>query len=205
MKNKIIYLSGIIGSIICILSYFIFSSLNSEYYHITKAFSELGSVGQPNTLLYSFFGFIIPGIFIIIFCLNLTKQVNNGNVKKHPFILIMLSAILMSLGGFPMNYNEFSSTTSIFHIFSVMSSGLVFIIGAFTISKQLKKDKNWKTLIRPLLILVWILIVSGFFRTSEFPGLAQKIGILAYYIYISLLSWNAYKLYKKEKAVANKV
>ncbi len=196
MKNKIIYLSGIIGSIICILAYFIFSSLNSEYYHITKAFSELGSVGQPNSLLYSFFGFIIPGIFITIFCLNLKTQVNNGNVRKYPFILIMLSAILMALGGFPMNYNDFSSITSIFHIFGVMSSGLVFIIGAFTISKQLKKDKNWKSLIRPLIILVWILIISGFFRTSEFPGLAQKIGIVAYYIYISILSWNLYKINK---------
>lgn len=196
MKNNIIYLSGIIGSVFCIISYLIFSSLNTQYNDLTEAFSKLGSVGQPNSILYSFFGFIIPGIFIVTFCLHLKDLVNNGDVKKYPFILITLSAFLMTIGVFPMNYNDFSSVTSILHIFGVMSSGLIFMIGGFTISKQLKKDKNWKPLIIPLLILVWILIVSGFFRTSELKGLAQKIGILAYYSYISLLSWNAYKLNK---------
>jgi len=200
MKNKIIYLSGIIGSVICIISYFIFSSLNTQYNDLTEAFSTLGSVGQPNSILYSFFGFLIPGIFIVAFCLNLKGLVNNGNVKKYPFILITLSAFLIAIGGFPMNYDDFSSITSMLHIFGVMSSGLVFMIGGFTISKQLKKDENWKPLIIPLLILVWILIISGFFRTSELSGLAQKIGILAYYTYISLLSWNAYKL-NKEKSI----
>lgn len=202
MKNNIIYLFGIIGSVISIISYFIFSSLNTQYNHLTQAFSTLGSVGQPNSILYSFFGFIIPGIFIVTFGLNLKDQVNNGDVKKYPFVLFTLSALLLAIGGFPMNYKDFSSLTSILHIFGVMSSGLVFMIGGFTISKQLKKDENWKSLIVPLLILVWILIVSGFFRTSELKGLAQKIGILAYYIYVSLLSWNSYKL-NKQKAVAN--
>ena len=71
MKNNIIYLSGIIGSVFCIISYLIFSSLNTQYNDLTEAFSKLGSVGQPNSILYSFFGFIIPGIFIVTFCLNL--------------------------------------------------------------------------------------------------------------------------------------
>jgi len=203
MKNKIINLSGIIGSVICIVSYFIFSSLNTQYNDLKQAFSALGSVGQPNILLYSLFGFIIPGIFIIIFCLHLKEQVNHGDVKKYPFLLIALSALLMAIGGSPMNYNDWSSTTSILHIYGVMGGGLVFMVGGFTMSKQLKKDKSWNPLNIPLLTLVWILIITGFFRELEFGAVAQKIGILAYYVYFSLLSWNAYKLNKKP--VANKV
>jgi len=203
MKNKLILLSGIIGSLACILSYFVFSHYNSDYDHLRQAFSNLGSVGQPNNLLYSLFGFAIPGIFIVTFCSQLKDQVNNGEVKNYPFILITLSALLMAIGGSPMNYNNFSSISSILHIFGVMSSGVVFMIGGFTISKQLKKDKNWKPLILPLLSLVWILIISGFFRTSELKGLAQKIGILAYYAYISLLSWNAYRLNQLQTTANN--
>jgi hypothetical membrane protein len=197
MKKKLLLLSGIIGSLICILSYGIFSYLNPEYDDLRKAFSTLGSVGQPNSLLYSIFGFLIPGILLVAFGSSLKNQVNQGDVKKYPFTLITLSAVLMAIGGFPMNYDDFSSITSILHIFGVMSGGLVFMIGGFTISKQLKKDKNWKPLVKPLVLLVWVLIISGFFRSSEMGALAQKIGILAYYIYFSILSWNAYRLQNK--------
>lgn len=199
MKKKLLLLSGIIGSIICIVSYGIFSYLNPEYDDLRSSFSSLGSIGQPNSSLYSVFSFIIPGILLVIFSLNLKNYINNGEVKNYPFILITLSAVLIAIGGAPMNYDDFLSITSILHIFGVMSSGLVFMIGGFTISKQLKKDENWKPLIKPLVFLVWILIVSSFFRSSEMKGLAQKIGILAYYIYFSLLSWNAYKIQHKNE------
>ncbi len=84
------------------------------------------------------------------------------------------------------------------HIFGIIISGLFFMLAGFTISKQFKKDEKWKHLIAPLLFLVWVLIVSGFFRNSELGGLAQKNGILEYYMYISLLSWNVFKKERKE-------
>ncbi|MBK6266165.1 DUF998 domain-containing protein [Marivirga sp. S37H4] len=194
MRNNFQPLSGIMATAICIFAYLIFSSINADYSHLTKAFSELASIGQPNYLWFAVFGFLIPGLLVTLFSLKLCKWVNNGNVRKYPFILIALSGLLIALGASPMNYENYSSLSSTLHIIGVMGSGLFFIIGAFTISKQLRKDKQWQALVKPLLICAWLLIITGFFRQSAFPGLAQKLGILAYYIYIALLSWNAYRI-----------
>tara|TARA_R110001592_G_scaffold6901_2_gene38095 strand:- start:1475 stop:2071 length:597 start_codon:yes stop_codon:yes gene_type:complete len=193
MNNRIISLFGIIGSTVCIIAYVIFSNLLPGYNHLTQAFSELSSVGTPNNLLYALFGFFVPGILITIFSLKLMQLVNHGNVKRYPFILLSFSGLLIAIGAAPMNYENFSALTSWLHIIGAMGSGLVFMIAGFTIAKQLRKDSYWATITKPLIVLVWLLIISGFFRESDFGGLAQKIGILAYYIYVSLLSIKAYR------------
>lgn len=194
-------LSGLTGAIICIVAYFIFSSINHDYYHLTKAFSELSSIGQPNIILFATFGFLIPGMLAALFFILLRQWVNDGKGAVYPFIFLSLSGVLIALGASPMDYSNFDATTSRLHIIGAMGSGLLFLIGAFTVTRQLKKDPKWKSLNQPLLILVYILIVSAFFRTSDFPGLAQKIGILAYYVYIAILSWRAYSIYKNKAAV----
>lgn len=194
MHDKFSRLSGMMASVICVISYFVFSTLNDEYYHFTKAFSELSSVGQANALWFSILGFLIPGLLITYFCFKLPSVVNNGDVNRIPFILLSLSGFLIALGASPMNYQDFSSVSSSLHIIGVMGSGLVFMIGVFTISRQLKKDDRWKPFTKILLALAWLLIVTGFFRGSQFPGLAQKLGILSYYVYIFILSWRAYKI-----------
>ena len=194
MKNNFVLLSGVIGAVIGFIAYFIFSTLNPEYDHFTKAFSELGSVGQPNNLWYAVFGFFIPGTLVMLFFLNVKHHINNGNVRAYPFVLIATSGWLTAVGAAPMNYQNFNAITSLLHIAGVMGGGLFFMVGAFTISWQLKKDINWKGLIWPLLALAWLLIVSGFFRTTDYGGLAQKIGIFGYYLYVATMSWKAYKL-----------
>lgn len=196
--NNFQRLSGFTGAIICIAAYFVFSGINHDYYHLTKAFSELSSIGQPNITLFAIFGFFIPGMLAALFFILLRQWVNDGKGAVYPFIFLSLSGVLIALGASPMDYSNFEATTSRLHIIGAMGSGLAFPIGAFTVSRQLKKDPKWKSLNQPLLILAYILIISSFFRTSDFPGLAQKTGILAYYVYVSLLSWKAYHLHKQK-------
>ena len=199
--NMLLRLSGVLAISICVPAYFYFSQTNPAYKHMTKAYSELASVGTPNNLYATFWAFFLPGLLVTIFFIKLPSYIHSDSLKRYPFVLLILSGLLTTLGASPMNYDNFSALSSQLHIIGVMGGGLVFIIGAFTVLKQLKKDQRWASLTRSLLVLTWTLIVTGFFRGSNFPGLAQKLGILAFYLYAALLSWNAFRL---SKTSANK-
>ena len=192
--NIFLRLSGLLSIVICIPAYFYFSYTNPAYEHLTKAYSELASVGTPNNLYVAFWTFFLPGLLATLFFIKLPSYILNRNIKRYPFVLFILSGVLTTLGTSPMNYDDFFALSSQLHIIGVMGGGLLFIVGAFTVSRQLKKDQQWASLTKPLLILTWVLIISGFFRESSFPGLAQKLGILAFYLYVALLSWNAFRI-----------
>jgi len=194
MLEKFKILAGQVAGIICLISYFLFSSLNKDYKHLTNAFSELSSVGQPNNLGFSIFGFLIPGLLISWFFLGQTKSLIEEKAKSYPLVLIGLSGLLIAIGASPMNFEDFSSLSSTLHIVGVMGSGLLFITGAFTLAPQLRKHPEWKKLRIFLISLTWLFVIAGFFRESNLPGLAQKIGILIYYLYIGTLSYKAYQL-----------
>ncbi|MFY0652110.1 MAG: DUF998 domain-containing protein [Cyclobacteriaceae bacterium] len=192
--NLFLRLSGVLALCFCLIAYAYYSSSNPAYRHLTKAYSELASVGTPDNLTAALWAFFLPGLLVTVFFIKLPSYIASDNLNRYPFILLIISGILTTLGTSPMNYDNFSALSSQLHIVGVMGGGLVFLIGAFTVSKQLKKDPKWASLTKPLLILAWTLIISGFFRDSSFPGLAQKVGILAFYLYTSLLSWNAFRL-----------
>lgn len=203
MTKILTSLSGIIATCICIASYFTFAYINPEYKHLTKAFSELASVGQPNNLWAAFWAFLVPGLLITYFFLKLPGYINHNQIRHYPFVLIALSGLLMAIGASPMNYQDFSSISSLLHITGVMGGGLLFLAGAFTVTTQIKKDEYWKKLIKPLLLLTLLFIITGFFRESALPGLAQKMGILVYYLYISLFSWTAFKFNQSQRQLTS--
>jgi uncharacterized membrane protein len=204
LVNLFFRLSGVLAISICVPAYFYFSSANPAYKHLTKAYSELASVGTHNSTLAAFWSFFLPGLLVTIFFVKLPSYIHSDNLKRYPFILLAFSGLLTTLGTSPMNYENFSALSSQLHIIGVMGGGLLFILGAFTISKQLKKDQRWASLTKPLLILSWALVITGFFRESSFPGLAQKLGVLAFYLYVSLLSWKAFSLIQLTKNSANR-
>jgi hypothetical membrane protein len=198
--NLFFRLSGVLALCICLPAYVYFSSANPEYKHLSKAYSELASVGSPNNLSAAFWAFFLPGLLVTLFFIKLPSYIKSDALKRYPFVLLIISGLLTTLGTSPMNYDDFSTLFSQLHIVGVMGGGLVFLLGAFTLSNQLKKDPQWASLTKPLLFLAWILILTGFFRGSSFPGLAQKVGIFAFYLYVSLLSWNAFRLTQSKKA-----
>lgn len=193
MHHSFKLLSGLGSLLICIISYFALSSLDADYFHFTKAYSELGAVGKTNSIYFSVFAFLIPGILVVYFSLQLHKWFA---FRKLPMILLAVSGLLIAIAAAPMDYANWTAINSVLHIVGSLASGVVFIIGALLLHGQLRNNVQWRPVSLWLLVILILMIASSFFRNSDAPGLAQKIGILSYYLYIATLSIWAFRLTK---------
>lgn len=131
MTNKHFAVIGFLSIVVFWSTYFIMSLNRDDYSFLTKAISELGSVDAPNKWLWNLFGYIIPGIFISIFCYGLVKNLANYGRYKLPLVGLVLSGLLMSFSGaFPGDFDNKRSMTMLMH--SVGSFGrYIFPFGRF--------------------------------------------------------------------------
>ncbi len=166
-----------------------------EYHFLTKAISELGSVDATNKWTWNIFGYIITGIFISIFSIGLYQKLKTENFSKMPFIAIFLSGLFMAISGvFPGDFENKNSLTMLLHTIGSFGSYIFFLMGAFTIPKQMKKTVYWASAIKPSLIFTWLTILFGSwaFVFPDIPAVGQRIVFMFYFLWII---FTAYKLY----------
>ncbi|HTO15440.1 MAG TPA: DUF998 domain-containing protein [Edaphocola sp.] len=206
MNNKISGIIGITAVTISTFTIIIMAALRTDgYNHFHKAVSELGSVDAPNKWTFNFLGYIIPGILISIFSLNLLKAFRSSLVKSYPFYFLFLSGLFLALSGvFPGNMENKQSLITIIHFIGAGGSGVFWLLCALTLSWQLKKNDHWKTVSIISFLIPFGMIIAMSFVPKNFPGLSQRITFASYYLYIFIL---AIKLLnqKEESPIANKI
>lgn len=172
-----------------IVTYFLVSSLRSDYRHLNMAISELGSVGAPNAGLWNIAGYILPGAAIAYLgfasraALPVSKR---GSIVS---LSIALSGVFLALTGiFPGDFEQRSSATMILHTSGSILSYVFFLIGGFTLASISSKLAAWQRLHYPLLVALILSLLTGFIRFGELPGLGQRITFLCYFAWIVLYS-----------------
>lgn len=190
MNNKTSGIIGITAVTISIVTIIIMAESRTDgYNHFHKAVSELGSLDAPNKWAFNIFGYILPGILISIFSLNLLKEFRSKFVKSYPFYLLFLSGLFLALAGiFPANMENKQSLITIIHLIGAGSSGVFWFLCALTLWWQLKKIDNWKTVSIITFLIPFGMIIGMSFVSKNSPGLSQRIVFASLYLYIIILS-----------------
>jgi len=204
MNNKTSGIIGITAVTISILTIIIMAELRTDgYNHFHKAVSELGSLDAPHKWTFNIFGYIIPGILISIFSLNLLKAFRSNFVKSYPFYLLFLTGLFLALSGaFPADMENKQSLITIMHLIGARGSGVFWLLAALTLWWQLKKKNHWKTVAIITFLMPFGITIAMSFVPKNFPGLSQRIVFAFYYLYILVL---AIKLLnqREESPIAN--
>lgn len=176
------------------VTYFLMSSIRTDYLHKTKAVSELGSVGASNGVIWNVLGFITVGLLISVFSLGLHKSISTSGKGRVAFVLLFASGIFWAFAGvFPGDFDDKSSLTMILHAVGAMGSGLFFVLSVFSYVPAMKASTYWRAAIAPSLTLGIAFILSGFLRVGSAPALGQKVGFAIFFVWLCFM---AYKLYK---------
>jgi hypothetical membrane protein len=187
--RKIYGFSGIFAPLLFLMTYTTISFLRPNFSHLTKAVSELGSIGAPYMWWWNIFGYILPGAMIAIFAIGLREELNREGSRNIAFAGLFLSGLFMSVSGiFPGDFANRSSLTMIFHAVGSFGSFVFFLISAFALLGQFRKSDYWRKVIIPSLILAVLSFLSGFMRTGEAPGLGQRIGFFFYFAWVAYLA-----------------
>lgn len=181
---------GIIAVTISISTIIVMAELRIDgYNHFHKAVSELGSIDAPNKWTFNILGYILPGILISIFSLNLLKEFRSHSVKSYPFYLFFLSGLFMSLAGFfPVNMENRQSISSTIHSIGSLGGGVFWLLCAFTLWWQLKKNQSWKNTAISTSLIPFIMILAMSFISENTPGISQRIAFGANYLFILILA-----------------
>ena len=197
MNNKNYAQIGWLSCVVFWCSYFLMSSIRPDYYHGSKAVSELGSVGAPNAVFWNLIGFVFVGLLIALFSVGFQKSISvSGKGRLASYLLIGSGLLWASTGIFPGDFEDRDSLTMVLHTVGSLGSGLCFITAVFFYIPAMRASAYWRSSVIPSVSIAMLFILSGFLRSGTAPALGQKIGFLILFIWISFM---AYKLYKDER------
>lgn len=190
MNNKTNGVIGITAIVLSASTIVIMAELRTDgYNHFQKAVSELGSTDAPGQWVFNVFGYILPGLLISLFSINLLKEFKKDNVSYYPFYLLVASGILMCLAGFfPVDMENRQSMSSMLHTVGSLGSGITWMICALTLWWQLKKKEGWKAVAMVTFAIPFAMIVAMLFIPDTSPGLSQRIAFTFYFLYMALLA-----------------
>ena len=189
-KNKINGYIGLSAVIIGVLTIIIMAELRTDgYTHYHKAISELGSWDAPNKWIFNIFGYMIPGMLLSIFAFNLPKEFRSYSIKLYPFYLLAISGLFTVVAGlFPADMNDRQSISTIVHSIGSLVGAVCWLLAVLTLWWQLKKSDEWKVLAYITLLIPFAMLIAMSFVSEDTPGLSQRIGFLANYVFILILA-----------------
>ena len=198
---KNLALSGPLSAIMFAVCVIGFAALRSDdYAHSTKAVSELGAIGAPMAFAFNTFGFIIPGMLILVLAISISN-LTPPNTSRVATTLLAMSGIAMILAGvFPVDMENSNSFTSLAHTIGALASGLCWGLSLFWFRKvfltQMELEKLGRLtlwfLLFPAVNIAWQITWQT--TGAVLPGWGQRIAFAGYFLW---LSWAGIAIFRK--------
>ena len=169
-----------------------FAALRSDdYTHGTKAVSELGAAGAPNAALFNLFGFVLPGLLIVMLGWQIRRQAGPGTPLTGPILLMLSGATLSATGLFPADLDAHGSLQTTVHLVAALLSGILWAVALPWLGPLLRhlgrealgRATPWFA----LFLLANVLWQAAFQSGVHIPpGWGQRLGFLGYFLWAAL-------------------
>ena len=193
--QKILALLGLIGPIFYFLLMTTFGSLWKGYNPIRDPICELGSVDSPYKNVMNIFGFMLLGVFIILFSFAFYQQFRKNRFSKITYIFLLIGGVFIILVGFfPCDPDCIDVTsTGKLHSLTSIPQFIALPLAVFFSSFVFERDERWKRRWPAIsFVLGLILLITGPLLTLPFlapvAGLGQRIEVGLFFLWVSLVS-----------------
>ena len=194
MTRRLVGLCAMAVPIWFVCVYVGMASLRPDFRHMNMAISELGSWDAPHLWYWNILGYILPGLVIAFLGVSLKAEQHVSGWASFPFVALTLSGLFLALAGvFPADMDNRLSTTTVVHYVGSLGSGVAFILAAFWLPSRFRKSSSWQWLSAPLLTLAWGLVLSMPIRSTDYPGLGQRVSFGIYFAWIALVGYGLYR------------
>lgn len=158
---------------------------------------DLGALNVSGASLWNVFGFIVPGVLLLIFSLGLETVMRHDEARRGGRLgtgLLMVSALAFAAQGiFPFDMDEPHAMASQWHVSALVFALLALMAGAAFISASLKSRPSWRVLVvlgpafAALLLLFLVHPPQQLFPMLEGrPGYAHRVIFAAYFCWFAL-------------------
>ena len=194
MTPKAYAIVGWLSGAVFWITYIVMAEARADYFHRTKAVSELGSVDATNAVYWNAIGFVAVGLLISTFAIGLKQSVSTTGKGRIAFFLLFFCGLFWALAGiFPGDFEDRDSLTMIVHAVGALGSGLCFVLSVLFYVPAMRSTRHWRNLAPISLALAIAFFLSGFLRTGSAPALGQKIGFLIFFLWIAVMAWRLFQ------------
>lgn len=189
-RGSAAWLAGPLAGAIFVPSVVGFAAARTDdYFHATKAVSELGAIGAPSAAAFNLLGFIVPGLLIAWFGFSLARTAPK---RIGPMLLVSSGLLLVVAGIFPGDVDDLRAATSIGHAIGSVGSGAFWTAALFWLGPLLSRHfglVRWGR-ITPWFLLFMVIHMGwqvAFQATGiVLPGWGQRIGFLGYFLWFAI-------------------
>lgn len=158
-----------------------------DYSQSRRAISDLGIAGQPYAFLINYFGFALPGVFILLAALSAHKLWTSPQSPGLGLRCMACAGVFLIVAGF-------YPFPSWIHLTSALLAGLSAAISIFGFSVYTLRHKGYSVLAVSgftiaILVLTdaatWILAETRHIRVHDFMGLQQRLASFSAFFWFS--------------------
>ena len=185
--HKVLATASVSAAVLHITAVLIAGFLTPDYSLTQRAVSDLGIAGQPYAFLVNYFGFALPGVFILLAALSAHKLRLSSLPPKLGLRCMACAGVFLIVAGF-------YPFPSWIHLTAALLSALSAAAGIAHFSVYTMKHRYSLILaisgwIVALLVLIdaatWVLAETQHIRLHSFMGLQQRIASFSAFFWFS--------------------
>jgi hypothetical protein len=204
--KKLLMLCGVSAAIIYVGTVLLGGWLRPGYSHISMAISELVADGAPNRALLSSL-FLLYNVLLTLFGIGLFLEVNSQSGGRISGVLGSVALVLVGIAGISMELvfaqepgGTAATFTGIMHFVMAGIASLGTMVALLMIGLWFRNFPDLKGYVIYSVISVAVIFVSGgssvvaMANHSPLFGLIERITILTFTLWVSVISWKMAQL-----------
>ncbi len=191
MRVKTAAQLGMLSGVLFFILLFVFGRLTPGYSQSMDAVSTLGMAGAPMALAWNVGGFGVVGALAMLAALGLNKEFRRCGMGLAVPLLADLAAVAWwLLGVFPAAPDFAPSTSTTLHYTLVLVNLLAFAGAALLWPFVTRSEAYWRRFASTSVAL-GVVALGSFLLPPTYvaPGVSQRLGIGAYFVWVVLVSW----------------
>ena len=185
--HRVFAAASLIAAVSHIAAVLIAGLLTPDYSLTQRAISDLGIAGQPYAFLVNYFGFALPGVFILLAALSAHKLWISPLLPRLGLRCMACAGVFLIVAGF-------YPFPSLAHLTSALLAGLsasISILGfsVYTLRHKRSSILAVSGLIIAFLVLTdtatWVLAESRGIRIHAFMGFQQRLASFSAFVWFS--------------------
>jgi len=201
MTEKVAGIAGVAAVGVFWTALVAFAAAYPGYSHFHKAISELGAFGAPHALAWNLIGFIAPGVLLAMCGAGLATAIEVSGRKTAVYWLLVMSGVgFAGTGLIPVEMRQGSpfmqSAFTLGHILMTVLSGIPWVIAAFLLIGQAKRNPAWHRSRGVIVILAGVavaglavnILAQALPVLAHRPGLAQRLSFGVYFAWFLIMA-----------------
>jgi hypothetical membrane protein len=195
MRIKTAAQLGMLAGALFFVLLLVIGGLTPGYDQTTNAVSELGMSGAAMALAWNVSGFGVVGALAVLAAIGLNGEFRRRGLGIVIPLLADLAAVSWALlGMFPAAPGFTPSTETTLHFTLVLINYVAFVAAALAWPFSTRRDVYWRSFGTTSVALGVVALASFLLPpTLIAPGLSQRLGIGAYFVWVVLVSWRLYR------------